>query len=73
MGCWLDLRGIVIVLLAGSRDFPLLLSTQYGSGTHLGLLFGGYPLPETDHSPSFIAEIKNAWSHNSTLPYIFAM
>jgi len=42
MSCWLDLRGIEIVLLAGARDFPLLLSTHYGSGTHLGLLFGGY-------------------------------
>jgi len=31
------------------------------------------PGPETDHSLSFSAEIKNAWSHNSTPPYIFAM
>jgi hypothetical protein len=26
---------------------------------------------EADHSPPSIAEVKNAWSHTSTLPYVF--
>jgi hypothetical protein len=29
------------------------------------------PGHEADHSPPFSAKVKNVWSYNSTLPYIF--
>jgi len=29
------------------------------------------PVREVDHSPESIVEVKNAWSHTFTPPYVF--
>jgi len=38
-----------------------------------GVLSPGVKWPgrEADHSPTYNAEVKNAWSYNSTSPYVF--
>jgi len=66
--------------VAGAGSFSLLHCIQTGCGAHLA----SYPVDtgnsfpgskalghETNHSPLTSAQVKNAWNHSSTPPYVF--
>jgi hypothetical protein len=70
----LDGGGIVVWSQAGSKDFSVHLSIHTASyltaagGIHLGVK---HIQCESDHPQLPIAEVKNAWSYTSNLPYAF--
>jgi hypothetical protein len=57
------------------RTFSLRHSVQTASGAHSASYRMGTgikrPGQEAEHSPPSSAEVKNAWSYTSTLPYVF--
>jgi hypothetical protein len=76
MGYWLDDRGSRIRFPTGAGNFSLHHRFQNGSvahpasypmGTKGSFLGVKRPGCEADNSPPSNAEVKNAWSYNSTL------
>lgn len=55
-------QGILVLVLAGGRDFSLLLRVQTGSDVHLALSVGvKQPGHEVDHSQPSSPKLKNDW------------
>jgi hypothetical protein len=80
LGYGLDNRGSRVRFPAGAGNFSLHHRIQNGSGAYPasyqwvpGALSLGIKRPgrEADHSPPSSAEVKNAWSYNSTPKYVF--